>query len=406
MNEDFSKEYLERTANGEESMLLLRVGSTIDATMIQSLLFSENISSFCLNRNINSTFINNLSPIKVELYILKTDYSAAKEIIEHSALNYKGSIRLYALDSNEIAINSSKEDKSSGIIIDIDDVPQGGFLSFNGICTLRRYWFHLFILVLVIAFNYLYSYLYKFTPYALDLTETIICMAFFIVWNIHMLCLSIQRMRSVGKNPWKILIPIYGPITVKFIPSNKDQSNNKYLDYEIPGVKWLRIILLILAIFSSGLSSFRDSITDAIKGVSETISKQETVFENEDIKCKKYKTEEGTFFYYNIYRYDGVIIDTVVFSEKETLNLLKKKYQEIKKEEPEDYLDIYCNFIYENSSSNPYTDLYDEDGENIASFNSDEYESITAEVIEQYNAKMIRFWYFDFDEILESTTKE
>ena len=408
MDEEFSKEYLERTAKGEESMLLLRIGSSIDATMIQSLLFSENISSFCLNQNINRSAVNTFSPIKIELYILKADYSAAKDLIENSTTEYKGSLRLYDLDANEIAINFSKENDSSRIKLSVDDVPQGGFFSLNGICTLRRYWFHFLISILVIVFDYLYSYLYKYTPYALDLVETIICIAFLIIWNFHLLALSIQRMRSVGVNPWKIFIPIYGPISVKFIPAIKDQSNNKYLNYQIPGEKWLRVILIILAFFSSGAENYNDSLQKAIKGISETTS-EKIVFENDDITCKKYKTEDGTFYYYNIYRYDGVIIDTVVFSEKETLKVLKKKYQEIKKENAEDYLDVYCvycDFIYDTALFYPDTELYDEDGESIVSFNSDEYESVTADVIEEYNAKIIRFWYFDFDEMLELAAKE
>lgn len=405
MNEEFSKEYLERTAKGEESMLLLRIGSSIDATMIQSLLFSENISSFCLNQNINRTAVNTFSPIKIELYILKADYSTAKDLIENSTTEYKGSLRLYDLDANEIAINFSKENDSSRIKLSVDDLPQGGFFSLNGICTLRRYWFNLLIFLLVIVFDYLYSYLYKYTPYALDLVETIICITFLIIWNFHLLALSIQRMRSVGKNPWKIFIPIYGRITVDFIPSIKDQSNNKYLNYQIPGEKWLRVILIILAFFSSGAENYNDSLQKAIKGISETTS-EKNVFENDDITCKKYKTEDGTFYYYNIYRYDGVIIDTVVFSEKETLKVLKKKYQEIKKENTDDYLDVYCDFIYDTSLYYPDIELYDEDGETIVSFNSDEYTSVTADVIEEYNPEIIRFWYFNFDEMLELAAKE
>lgn len=405
MNEEFSKEYLERTAKGEESMLLLRIGSSIDATMIQSLLFSENISSFCLNQNINRTAVNTFSPIKIELYILKADYSTAKDLIENSTTEYKGSLRLYDLDANEIAINFSKENDSSRIKLSVDDLPQGGFFSLNGICTLRRYWFNLLIFLFVIVFDYLYSYLYKYTPYALDLVETIICITFLIIWNFHLLALSIQRMRSVGKNPWKIFIPIYGRITVDFIPSIKDQSNNKYLNYQIPGEKWLRVILIILAFFSSGAENYNDSLQKAIKGISETTS-EKNVFENDDITCKKYKTEDGTFYYYNIYRYDGVIIDTVVFSEKETLKVLKKKYQEIKKENTDDYLDVYCDFIYDTSLYYPDIELYDEDGETIVSFNSDEYTSVTADVIEEYNPEIIRFWYFNFDEMLELAAKE
>ena len=136
----------------------------------------------------------------------------------------------------------------------IDKISQGGFFSFDGICTLKKYWLHvlisLLIFVLVVVLDDGYSDLSKYTPYGLDLAEKIVCLIVLMGWNIHMKCLAVQRMRSVGVNPWKVLIPFYGPITVCFIPTKKDQTNNKFLNYQIPGEKWLRVILMIFAIAS------------------------------------------------------------------------------------------------------------------------------------------------------------
>lgn len=156
----------------------------------------------------------------------------------------------------------------------IDKISQGGFFSFDGICTLKKYWIHFLISLLIVVLDYGYSYLYKYTPYGLDLAETIVCLIVLVVWNIHMMCLAVQRMRSVGVNPWKVLIPFYGPITVRFIPTKKDQTNNKFLNYQIPGAKWLRVILMTFAIASSGVSNFNDSIQDALGGLSKSSSEK------------------------------------------------------------------------------------------------------------------------------------
>lgn len=168
----------------------------------------------------------------------------------------------------------------------IDKISQGGFFSFDGICTLKKYWLHFLILLLIVVLDYGYSYLYKYTPYGLDLAETIICLIVLVGWNIHMMCLEVQRMRSVGVNPWKVLIPFYGPITVRFIPTKKDQTNNKFLNYQIPGAKWLRVILMIFTIASSGGANFNDSIQDALNGLSKS-SSEKIMFTNNDVTCKK-----------------------------------------------------------------------------------------------------------------------
>lgn len=414
MEDDYSKTYLERTENGEESMLFLSIGSDVDLMMIRGLLFSENISSFCSNQHSSRVLggWNIINPIKFELYILKSDYDTSKELLFDFAREYRGTLRLYDPDGNEIPIDiSSKNNESSNdaqeIInnsqnaetakISIDDVTQGNFFSFDGICTLRKYWFHFFISVLIVALDYGYSYLYKHTPYGLDLAETIICLIVLVGWNIHMICLAVQRMRSVGVNPWKVLIPIYGPVTVRFIPANKDQTGNKYLNYHIPGEKWLRVILIIFAIASSGASNFNHSKQNALKGLSENNS-EKVVFSDEAVTCKRYKTEDGIVYYFNVYRYKNTVIDTVVFYKKETFNYLKNKYLEFNKSNSEEYLNEYCNFLFDTSSDYPYIELYDDKGTSIISFEPEEYESVTGDVIDEYGAETIRFWYFDFDE--------
>ena len=125
------------------------------------------------------------------------------------------------------------------------------------------------------------------------------------------------------------------------------------------------------------------------------------MFTNNDVTCKKYKTEDGIVYSFNVYRYEGSIMDTIVFHEKETFNYLKNKYFEFNKSNSEDYLNEYCKFLFDTSSDYPYVELYDDQGTSIISFKPDEFESVTGDVIEEYGAEIIRFWYFDFDDVIK-----
>lgn len=270
------------------------------------------------------------------------------------------------------------------------------FFSFNGICNLEKYWTHFLISVAIVLVDYGYSFLYKYTPHWLDLIETIICLLCLFVWNIHLICLGVQRFRDTGRNPWKILIPIYGSIIVKFFPSCKNQSNNKYITYSIPAEKWLRILLIIWAFFATGPSTFGDSIQTAITGISRANSGR-VVFSNDDITCKKYHTDEGINYYFNIYRYDGYVINTIVFSKEKTLKYLKKQYNEIKKKESDNYLDDFCDFIKELYYDNPAIEFYNDEGESIIFLRPEDYINKSDELIEEYEPSIIRFWYEDFD---------
>jgi len=124
---------------------------------------------------------------------------------------------------------------------------QGHFFSFEGVCSLKKFWIHFLIFIFFVVIDCCYSYIYAYTPFWGDLIEKIVYMFIFVVWIVHMLCLGVQRFRSVGQNPWKILIPVYGALVIEFVPELKDHTNNKYLYYEIPGEKWLRIIFVLYA---------------------------------------------------------------------------------------------------------------------------------------------------------------
>ena len=87
-----------------------------------------------------------------------------------------------------------------------------------------------------------YKYIFDLILFLVKKLISINCLSFALKWTIngifflitiifdfHIFCLGVQRFRSIGKNPWLFLIPIYGSVIVKIIPTKKDQSNNKYL---------------------------------------------------------------------------------------------------------------------------------------------------------------------------------
>lgn len=282
----------------------------------------------------------------------------------------------------------------------LENIKNGRFFSFEGICSLEKYWIHFLISWAIVLLAYGYSFLYEYTPHWLNLIETIVCVIALVVCNIHLICLGVQRFRATGRNPWKMLIPIYSSIIIMLFPSCKDQSKNKYLDYTIPAEKWLRVFPIIFAIVFTNPISFSSAIHTELTGISKDNSGR-VVFSTDDIICRKYHTNEGINYYFNIYRYNGSIIDTLVFSNTKTLKFLKKQYKELKKNDSEKYVDAFIDKIKDLYSCSPSIELYDAEGESIILLEPDEYIGRIDEIIEKYNPKIIRFWYEAFDSVFE-----
>lgn len=284
--------------------------------------------------------------------------------------------------------------------IEQDDIKQGGFYSLEGICSLRRYWIHFLISILIVAIDYAYAeFLCKYSSYVLDLIESILCCIILLGWNIHLICLCVQRFRSIGINPWCAIIPIFGSIIAKIIPSRKNKSNNKYLTYEIPFERLFKTLILAIGIAYSGIPN-GDAIIRSIDEISKSDSGH-VLFQNDSVICTEYNTKDGKKYIFNIFRYNDLIIDTLVFYKPETLEYLKNRYKKLKESNSEKYLDDFSEVIFDLAKDYPYIELCDSEGETIKCFTSEKYENVTSEIVEEYGAKRIRYWYYGFDEIIE-----
>ena len=125
------------------------------------------------------------------------------------------------------------------------------------------------------------------------------------------------------------------------------------------------------------------------------------MFSTDEINCKQYYTDDGNYYYFDIYRYDGNIIDTLVFSKPKTLRFLKKQYIELKQNNPENYMDAFINKIKDLYYDRPALELYDANGESIIHLEPYEYVGAIDEIIDEYNPKIIRLWYEAFDSVFE-----
>ena len=76
------------------------------------------------------------------------------------------------------------------------DVNEGSFFSFKGICSVKKYWLHFLISLAVVLLDYGYYFFIKNPPHWLDVVETVVSIVFLIVWNIHLICLGVQRFRA------------------------------------------------------------------------------------------------------------------------------------------------------------------------------------------------------------------
>ena len=260
--EDFSKKYFERIEQGEESMHFLSISNAIDATFIQSALYSENIPSYVMNTHMSVIYNpwNTNSVIKIPLYILKSDYETAKNILNDFQYSYKGSLHLFNSEGKEEDINiyskvnqvnSESENTENTEAEETNNENESEpikprmqkFFSFEGTCSLKIFWLNVIPFILlsflrVRSANYIYS---TGNPILYILLSLIL-----IVWQIHLFCLAVQRYRDIGNNPWILFIPIWGIIGPLFIPSMKDQSQNKYINYKI---KYKGLFIALFVVF-------------------------------------------------------------------------------------------------------------------------------------------------------------
>lgn len=160
--------------------------------------------------------------------------------------------------SDDYKCKEEFEQKISEVIegkVDKNSIGKGGFFSLNGTCTLRRLWLNLIIFIFG-YFLYIVTYeLYSSLKiYESNFVEYFIVVVFAIVmgiWNYHLCCLFVQRTRATGYNPWLLIIPIVRTVirlNMVIQPSNKDQSENMYIDKEISHERVFKILFLISSV--------------------------------------------------------------------------------------------------------------------------------------------------------------
>ena len=321
----------------------------------------------------------------------------------------------------------------------IDKISQGGFFSFYGICSLRKYWIHylltffsLFITYFLVLFLVKKLISINCLSFALKWTINGIFFLITIIFNFHIFCLGVQRFRSIGKNPWLFLIPIYGSVIVKIIPTKKDQSNNKYLCSKISLKKLyllLSILITICNFFIGRVLPFK--FLELAKTAKEI--KQKTILSETKLhdSSDTYVFVEKKWFHYYLHIYDEDVtsIYTIIFKKKKTLDFLttlKEKLENASKEkgsenndEYEDfmnridsmsdyyYVKDFISFVGESLSDNIYIELFGPEGWTVRTFGPDQAlvllsdEQALNEKMEEYEVSKIRYYLFDFDEIVE-----
>lgn len=315
------------------------------------------------------------------------------------------------------------------------NLPKGRFFSFYGICSLRKYWLHylltffsLFITYLLVLFLVKILISINCLSFALKWTINGIFFLITIIFNFHIFCLGVQRFRSIGKNPWLFLIPIYGSVIVKIIPTKKDQSNNKYLCSKISLKKLyllLSILITICNFFIGRVLPFK--FLELAKTAKEI--KQKTILSETKLhdSSDTYVFVEKKWFHYYLHIYDEDVtsIYTIIFKKKKTLDFLttlKEKFENASKakgsennDEYEDFMnwidiiDIidFISFVEESLGDNIYIELFGPEGWTVRTFGPDQAlvllsdEQALNEKMEEYEVSKIRYYLFDFDEIVE-----
>ena len=136
---------------------------------------------------------------------------------------------------------------------------KGSAFSTEGICTLERFWrnyiIYIFVVRLIGVFlRFFFSLsledggLIKFIskePF-LSLAIYFWCIIIYSSFTIYIGFLKIKRLRSLGFNPWGVLIPIFSDFAIKCIPCKKDFQNYKYFKGKI---KYKPLLIYIMVIF-------------------------------------------------------------------------------------------------------------------------------------------------------------
>lgn len=151
------------------------------------------------------------------------------------------------MSDNENAIEENK------VAAECEKGLDGGFFSLYGICNLKRYWLHSFV-CFVIEFSYVFL-LFQIAGIIPDILLMIFLFVFIIlifVETIHLNCLSVQRLRSIGDSPWKFFIPGYPFVLSMFYPAVSDQSKNKYADSKISHEKLFKILFYFVSVAING----------------------------------------------------------------------------------------------------------------------------------------------------------
>lgn len=316
------------------------------------------------------------------------------------------------------------------------NLPKGRFFSFYGICSLRKYWIHylltffsLFITYLLVLFLVKILISINCLSFALQWTINGIFFLITIIFNFHIFCLGVQRFRSIGKNPWLFLIPIYGSVIVKIIPTKKDQSNNKYLCSKTSLKKLFLLLSILIAICNSFIGrvlqiEFLELAKTAKEIKQKTILSETKLHDSSD----KYIFVEKKWFHYYLYIYDEDVtcICTIIFKKKETLDFLKnlkEKFENASKEKYyEDngdfmnmvdsmgdyyYIEDFISLLGESLDDNIYIELFGPEGWTVRTFGPKQAlvllsdEQALDEKMDDYKVSKIRYYLFDFDEIVE-----
>lgn len=152
-------------------------------------------------------------------------------------------------------MNNDYEHKISEVIegkMDKNSIGKGGFFSLNGICNQKRLLMNFIPIFLVYAIYFFYSnYLHFdiYLPSYLDLFVVLFFCIFFWIWNYHLSCLLIQRMREIGYNPWFLLIPIVGDVIELLLFIEPSIKNNIKYNIKSINLEWIFRIILVVRSF-------------------------------------------------------------------------------------------------------------------------------------------------------------
>lgn len=285
-------------------------------------------------------------------------------------------------------------------------VRPGSFFSFEGTCTIKRYWKNKLITYLVlIGLFAVYTLLSDYLSYEVNVAFIIFLSILTMFALIHLLCIRVQRLRAAAYNPWTIFIPIFNGIVSGFF-SSKLYAENKFITYTIPCKKLFMVLQMIWLLGTTGSEYYKsyESIAND-KPEFESISK--TLFEDDACSIIKMNSESGKSYYVNIFTDDSIVFDTVIFREAQTLKFFKKMRKTFEKKYGSEYGEKLHEFINYLTPYSPSIVLYDEDYDVIETFLPEEWSMKTlTDCIEDYNPAAVRVCHNCFDEIIENLIEE